>query len=397
MINGNQLSLILLATNACNAACEYCFEDKTSDSLSLERLQLIIAKVLDHMAAQGMRVLSINWQGGEAMLLPPDWYREAHAWIDEAAARRGKVVHHGLQTNLLAYSPAWNGVIAEMFGNSLSTSLDVPNRHRRVAGHDTAHYDALWSRKVTMAREAGIDVKVISVINPGTLEMGAERFYTHLVDELGITDFQINTPFPGGADNPAKQSLTLDPTDLARFHCELADIWLERGPEQDVSIGPFDQLMNVFLDRDSCLPCIWSKNCADELIAIDPRGEVAQCDCWVTSYPGYVFGNVFECENLTGLLQHSRARRQFADRPMQLLKQAWTGSGSGSGSGKGNVQADESGDCIACDYLALCHGGCPVRTYSMRSTLLAKDPYCALYQSLFRHMEQRASHCGLAQ
>ena len=222
-MNGNHFSLILLSTNNCNAACEYCFEDKTSDRLSLEQLQLIVAKVLDHMDANHIGALTIHWQGGEAMLLPPQWYQQAFALIDRAAAARGKRIDHGLQTNMLLYSPKWNPVIAEMFGNSVSTSLDYPNLHRKVLGRGPEDYNAIWARKVRMARDAGIDVKVISVPNQATLEIGAARFYKHLVDELGVIDFQINTPFPGGEINDVKQSMPLDVAELARFHCELAD------------------------------------------------------------------------------------------------------------------------------------------------------------------------------
>ena len=368
-MNGNQFSLILLSTNQCNAACEYCFEDKTRDRLSLESLGHIISKVLDHMDANQIGALTIHWQGGEAMLLPPHWYQQAFASIQNAAAARGKRIDHGLQTNMLAYGPEWNPVIAEMFANSVSTSLDYPNLYRKLPGRGPEHYDALWARKVRMARAAGIDVKVISVPNQVTLEIGAERFYEHLVDELGVTDFQINTPFPGGEANAVKGSIELDVAELTRFHCELADIWLERGSDEDVRIGPFDQLINYFTHRDALLPCIWAQNCADELIAIDARGYVAQCDCWVTSYPDSWFGNIFECDSLSELLSHSLARRNFSERPVKLMQQ----------------------DCIECDYLALCHGGCPVRTYSMRGTLFEKDPYCNLYRTLFRHMEHRAA------
>ena len=34
---GSHFSLILLPTNKCNVACEYCFEDKTNDFMSLNR------------------------------------------------------------------------------------------------------------------------------------------------------------------------------------------------------------------------------------------------------------------------------------------------------------------------------------------------------------------------
>lgn len=368
-MNSNHFSLILLATNRCNAACEYCFEDKSRDRLSLGRLRLIVDKVLDHMAAHRIDALTIHWQGGEAMVLPPKWYRLAFALIKDAAAARGKRVDHGLQTNMLAYSPEWNPVIAEMFGNSVSTSLDYPNLYRKVTGRGPEHYDALWASKVRMARAAGIDVKVISIPNRATLEIGAERFYEHLVDDLGVTDFQINTPFPGGEANDAKRDLALDTADLTRFHCELADIWLERGADQQVRIGPFDQLVNYFTHRDASLPCIWGQNCADGFIAVDARGNVAQCDCWVTSYPDFRFGNILESESLSALLRDSRARRRFSERPVALTQQ----------------------ECITCDYLALCHGGCPVRAYSVHGTLFDRDPYCELYKTLFRHIEVRAT------
>ena len=367
-MNGNHFSLILLSTNKCNAACDYCFEDKTNNRLSLQKLQVLTDKVLDHMEASNIATVTIHWQGGEAMLLPPDWYRQAYNLMQTAADKRGKLIRHGLQTNMLTYSSRWNEVIAEMFGNSVSTSLDYPNLYRKVLGRGPDDYNAIWARKVGMAREAGIDVKVISVPNQATLEIGAERFYEHFVDELGITDFQINTPFPGGEANSVKQSMPLDVAELARFHCELADIWFERGIDRGVSVGPFDELLNYFTHKDACLPCIWGQNCSDEFISIDALGNVAQCDCWVTSYPEYFFGNIFECDSLTELLRTSQARQRFQERPVKLMAQ----------------------DCIHCDYLSLCHGGCPVRAFTVSGNLFEKDPYCALYKALFRHLEQRA-------
>lgn len=76
-MNGNHFSLILLSTNKCNAACEYCFEDKTNDRLDLDKLQILTDKVMQHMDANDIGALTIHWQGGEAMLRPPNWYRQA--------------------------------------------------------------------------------------------------------------------------------------------------------------------------------------------------------------------------------------------------------------------------------------------------------------------------------
>ncbi|MCM8594888.1 radical SAM protein [Accumulibacter sp.] len=373
MNGGGQLALILLPTLQCNAACSYCFERRTRDRLSLEGLRVLIERVLEYMAGRRLASLAIYWQGGEAMLLPPEWYDAAGELIGEAAAARAIEVRHLLQSNLLAYGREWNPVIERMFGNCIGSSLDYPNLHRQLRGRSPAHYDVLWRRKLDEARAAGIRVEVISLPNEATLAIGAGRFYEHLVDELGLDQIQINTPFPGGAaDDPGRTIDERHHAELLRFHQDLAAIWLERGREQGVRIAPFDALLDHFSDRPAALPCFWGDNCVDRLIAIDARGHVAQCDCWVTSHPDYRFGNLFASATLAELLDGSAARRQFGERPIHLARRA----------------------CIDCEYLALCHGGCPIRTFAFHGRLTETDPYCALYKALFRQMEDAA--VGLA-
>lgn len=368
-MRGNHFSIILLPTNKCNVNCDYCFEDKTRDNMPMEKLSILIDKVLDHMERSHVGALTIYWQGGEIMTMPSRWFEQAFEVIQSAAGARNKHVEHSLQSNMIGYNKGWNKIIAEMFGNSVGTSMDYPNLHRKMFHGGPDDYTRLWYRNVQAARAAGIDISVIAVANQGTLAVGAEQFYSYFVDQLQIQDFQVNTPFPGGEGNEVKKSMPLDVEELARFFIDLTDVWLERGYEQGVRVGPVDELVRQFVDGAGCLPCIWQKNCADEFISIDARGYVAQCDCWVTSYPDYFFGNIFENDSLTELLKNSPARKKFLDRPSVNIQQ----------------------DCLECDYLSICHGGCPVRTYTFSGTLFEKDPYCHLYKSLFKHVEDVAA------
>ena len=66
------------------------------------------------------------------------------------------------------------------------------------------------------------------------------------------------------------------------------------------------------------------------------------------------------------MLSESPARRQFVERPGKLV---------------------EDGDCLECRFLSICHGGCPVRTYSSLGTMHAKDPYCEVYKVIFAKAE----------
>jgi radical SAM protein with 4Fe4S-binding SPASM domain len=365
-VSGRPLSLILLPTLDCNVACDYCFEEKARVSLSAQRLDAVTDAILDHMAARGTTRAELYWQGGEVLLLGPAWFQRAHDTMGRAAAERGLSFHHSIQTNLIGYGPRWNGVLRTMFDGSLGTSMDFPNRHRRLRNGSTGRYTEVWLRSVRQARDAGLKVGVIAVLHAGSLEAGAREFLPFFTREAGLDDVQVNLPFPGG---PGRGADTLPAGPLARFLVDLVDAWLEDGLERGVRLSPFDALFDAFSGREARLPCIWQPNCADEFAAIDPRGDVALCDCWVTSYPEHRFGNVLRAQSLSQVLGASPARRAFLDRPRHLM---------------------EHEDCARCPHLSLCHGGCPVRTLAGTGTILAKDPYCAVYQALFEHCRERA-------
>src|SRR5262245_48265597 len=127
---GNHFSLILLPTNKCNVACEYCFEDKTDDFMSHERLAIVIDKLLDHMERKAITSMTIYWQGGEIMILPPAWFERANDLIENAARKRGKRIEHSLQSNMIGYSRKWNEIIDGMFGKSVGTSMGFRRLYR---------------------------------------------------------------------------------------------------------------------------------------------------------------------------------------------------------------------------------------------------------------------------
>jgi radical SAM protein with 4Fe4S-binding SPASM domain len=371
-----QFSLILLPTLECNADCEYCFEDKSGHRLTLDRLAVILEKVMDYLESENIGTLSIYWQGGEVMTLPPEWFERANDIIHRCAEDAGKQVVNYIQSNMIGYTPRWNRVIAEMFGNSMGSSMDFPNLHRRLVGSGPREYERVWIRKVFEAREAGIQVGFIAIPNQGTLEMGAERFYSRIVDELGFGEFQINTPFAGGAANRVKDGYPLDSERLAAFLLDLSAVWLSRGYDRGVRVGPLDSLMNYFSRGRKDLLCVWRDNCVNEFVCIDPLGQVSQCDCWAASYPEFRFGNIFDGATLSDILRTSEARRSLRERPGLLIQEE---------------------DCIDCDYLGICHGGCPVRAYTVHGDIRAKDPYCALYRRLFAGLEElAASHARRA-
>ena len=315
------------------------------------------------MEESNIENLSIYWQGGEVLTLPPEWLLHAHDLIRGTAATRKKQTFNYLQSNLISYGKKWNRVISEMFGNSVGTSMDYPNLYRRLRRGGPEEYDRIWRRKVREAKDAGIEIGVIAIPNEQTVKFGAERFHAHFANELAITDLQINTPFPGGDSNSVKTGFPLENDQLGRFFADLATIWIQQDTQENPRIEPFNKLMDCFTNGNKDLVCIWRENCANEFICVDPRGHVAQCDCWVASYPEFRFGNIFENGSLTEMLEKSEARQNLLARPGWLVGHE---------------------DCLECEYLGFCHGGCPVRAYTVYGGIRKKDPYCGLYKQLFR-------------
>lgn len=368
-MTGKTLSLILLPTLSCNAACSYCFENKGAAALDMEKVTVIAEKVFDYMDEQDFGTLLIYWQGGELMTMPAVWFEEAGARIERASTGRNKQILHFAQSNMIGYTKDWERLLLSMFGGGVGTSMDYPNLFRSVAGGTTLEYSALWRQKVSEAKKAGIHVGVISVPNLETIRMGAKEFYSHFVEELQITDFQINLPFPGG---PGKHSVTEHPLEtnaLTYFLLQLFDVWMEQGFDRGVTIGPFDKFLELMRSGSSSLPCIWRENCSHDFLCIDPAGNVAQCDCWVASYPEHWFGNILQAGSLAELFENSMARREFRQRPSVIIQQE---------------------ECLDCEYLSMCHGGCPIRAFSVYGNLYRKDPYCDVYRVLFRRISEAA-------
>jgi uncharacterized protein len=358
----NQFTVLMAPTLGCNADCEYCYENKTSDVMELADFELILQRIVTYLQRQEVTELNLLWTGGEILTMSPEWLLRANDVCRETAEKSKISIENTVQSNLIGYGPRFREVMSEMFNNSVGSSLDFPNLYRKVAGGTPETFNDLWFRRYQDAREAGVEVGVIAVLNGASLQIGAEEFYSYYVDKLGFSGFQINAPYPGGLSTPAKRNFPLGSDLLSRFYSDLFFLWMRKGRSAGVSITPFDQLIQYFRTGENTLSCCFRENCADTFIGVDPKGNVSQCEGFTASYPEYVFGNILTCDSLSEIMD-GPIRKQFLDRPTRVM---------------------EREDCAECDYLVLCHGGCPVHTYATTGDLFAKDPDCESRKTLFR-------------
>ena len=330
-------------------------------------LPLLTRQLLDHLEHEGIEECEIYWQGGEAMIMGPAWFAEAGRLMDAAAAARGRRFKHYLQTNLISYSPAWNEVLRTMFGGSLGTSMDYPNLHRKLFAGGAEAYTRTWTERLHEAVAAGIEVGVIAVLHRGSLEVGPERFYRYFTEDLGLKSFQVNTPFPGGPAKAVEADFDLDKAALAQFLAGLFDIWMERGHASGRRPRAVRRAHSSFHRRARAA-------------ALHLEGEL------------------FQPIHLRGFQRHGRAVRLLGHQlPGVLLRQylprrqpdarCCAPVPRASSSLSGPNTSSNTRTVSQCRYLSICHGGCPVRTYSALGTMLAKDPYCEVYKAVFGRAE----------
>lgn len=363
----NGLSLILLTSLKCNADCDYCFQNNSGERMTDELVEMIVQKFTDYLGRFEVGQGTIYWQGGDALTLEPQWFLRAKELTDRHADSAGVKITHVVQSNLLGYSSRWTSVIQEMFGGQIGSSFDFPNMFRKARGRDIQSFNDMWLRKYREAVRDGINVGIISLINPRSLEIGAGAYYRYMVEEVGLKSLSVQPIFPGPKFRSQGRTHPVDPIALGHFLSDLFDIWIDKGTSNGVHISPFDWVYEYFAEgKIGNLACVWNGCCADLFLSIDPKGRVSPCDCWTTAYPEFCYGNIFTCNTMDELIE-SEQRRNMKRRPVELMVRE---------------------DCGRCDYLSICHGGCPIHAYSASGDLFQKDPYCESYKILFNHVRQ---------
>lgn len=350
-------SVVFVPTLSCNCTCTHCFEKLTRECIDDVDFTRAFARIRDIAEYLSCKKLRIYWQGGEILCLRPESVQKA---VDDAAevfCGSGIEVEHHLQTNLLLYDSArWKSVVRNFHLGTISSSLDYPNLYRKTPTLTVHEYTGEWLRRKEEAEQDGFCVSVVSLPNPQTLELGAERFYHFFADEVRIKHVQVNLPFPG--DSKGLQSLDLG--QLTKFMTDLYRVWVSSN--RKIHLSPLQAMEErIFHDR-GVLPCCWGYNCANSLLAVGPNGDVGQCDCWITTFKGYSFGNLHQPP---AELLNSRNRETFHERPLELMKHS---------------------KCGECRFWKMCFGGCPVRAMTLSGDIFSPDYYCPVYYDLFSLM-----------
>jgi len=352
----------------CNLRCDYCYFLKKKDLyqagvpiISDETLEVFTRQYIE---SQLTSEVTFVWQGGEPTLPGLDFYRKA-LFLQAKYARPGQKIRNAIQTNATLLDEAWCAFFhAHDF--LVGVSLDGPRRFHDDFRHD-AQGGSVFERVikgVELLKEHAVAFNVLCCVHQRNAPYPLD-VYRFLRDELGAQFIQFIPIVERMNDTGYQQGYQLTGRSVGslqygQFLNAVFDEWI-RADVGKVFVQIFDCTLAGWLGEDPAL-CLFEPECGLAL-ELEPNGDVYSCDHFVE--PHYLLGNI-----------HQAHLVELAGSPQQAA----------FGQNKRNSLPEY---CRECEFLFLCHGGCPknrIRRTPQGSEGL--NYLCAGYKAFFAHVER---------
>lgn len=361
------------ASAQCNLACHYCYyleknnlyHNLPHNEMTLEMLeeftrQYIEMQTTDHVL--------FTWHGGEPLLRPLSFYRQALAFQQKYAG--GRHIENSIQTNGTLLTPEWCKFLRQnnwLVGLSIDGPQSIHDTYR-LNRHGRGSFKRVME-KIQMLQYYGVEWNAMAVVNNQTAQHPLEfyRFFK-----------QINCPYIQFTPVVERIELHTDGRHLATaddettyvapfsvgakewgdFCCTIFDEWV-RHDVGKVYIQLFDATLANWLGLTPGV-CSLAAECGHAGV-IEANGDVYSCDHFV--FPEHRLGNI-KSHTLLQMMYGSQ-QQQFSTRKRLALPH----------------------QCRQCQWQFACHGECPRNRFCLTADGEPGLNYlCQGYKTFFSHV-----------
>ncbi|MEQ6377897.1 anaerobic sulfatase maturase [Bacillaceae bacterium S4-13-56] len=348
-------------SEACNLSCDYCYYSRCNGMPGkVERIDdAVLEKFIKEYMASSKGVASFAWQGGEPLLAGLDFLKKVVS-LQAKYAPKNTIISNAIQTNGTLITKEW-AAFFKKYNFLVGVSLDGPekiNDQRRVTGAGGGSFQSIM-RGIQHLKNAKVDFNILTVIHENNVTKAKElmEFYDQegfkYVQFIPCMDFQSQN-----VNQPGKYLIT--PREYGDFLCEAFDVWYNDGYPK-TSIRFFDNMLSVYLHQEAEL-CTHRETCPKTII-LERNGDAFPCDFYI--HDDYKLGNV-GVDNIQDILNHS-------------IYDTFLG-----------LKPDLPAQCERCEYLSLCHGGCPRnRNWNVETQGHTVEYFCQSFKQIYGYAHSR--------
>lgn len=318
--------------STCNLDCSYCFykNKKTKGLMSDEILSSFIKQ---YNKLKPLGILEFAFQGGEPMLAGIDFFKN----VLKLQKELNRDFTNSIQTNGILLNREWCEFLRDnkfLVGISLDGPKEIHNKFR---GNSYSNVE----NAINLLKEYGVEFNILCCVNSFNVNYPTEiyRLFINLTQHIQFI------PIVGQGDCDV-----LD-VQYGNFLKKIFNLWIKN----DIGfmfIQNFEQCLVAWTGKNPTI-CIQSKTCGNNLV-LESNGDLYSCDHFVDEQ--HKLGNILE-KDINILL---------SDKKQDIF---------------GNEKSNFSLSCLKCEYLFVCHGGCP------KDRLNGCNKLCNGYKTFFKHIK----------
>jgi sulfatase maturation enzyme AslB (radical SAM superfamily) len=266
--------LTMMPSLFCELDCPHCYlskiERRDPTRLMNSSIRKVLKNVDDFYDQRNIKRKTIHayQYGGEPTSMGVDAFTTMLDTIEEALPKhKGYEVRHTILTSLVEVDLIeWLPVFRDRCGGFLQTSFDGRMRGGR--------YIKKWDDQMRKARDLGLTLSTISVVNTRILQDGPVETMEYL-SELGVVEASF-LPFMWNEQNDGKKYDALAPSmaDWSKFMIDLTEAWIKR-KSAGLHAPEIGQLRYILAQQEMSSPV---SNIAGQTLFLMPNGDWALPD-----------------------------------------------------------------------------------------------------------------------
>jgi radical SAM protein with 4Fe4S-binding SPASM domain len=373
MFQPKSLSVIILKpTKACNATCTHCSSPPdSSEKITLNEFEEICKKIEYYVSPN----VNIIWHGGEPLLMGTEYYYKAK----EIALKYFPNMYFSMQTNMLIYNDDVFKMFNDVFKHMISTSYDYYTDIRQINGNIEKYKNKFninmenYSKDLKEKYNVINKMYVVNVIDRKNLKHALDIYNIAKEKQFNLRVnyiYSVGRSLEDGSfNNNFNPLIHITPQEYGEFLITIAknyfnDVENYFNSLNIIRVVPiYDMLKNYLNNNNSSLAfsCPWTNSCTGHFLGIEPNKNVYNCPD-LADVDGYIFGNIIE---------NSAKEVFFSDNAKFLSKRRY------------NLPED----CLKCEYLQACQGGCMRDSYIYNGDIHGKFFFCESWKMLFHYFD----------